>query len=478
MKRLGLHLGLVLVMALAGGWLGRRTLPSPPPSAPTRGPAPPVMPGMSGRTEAWRAQLAAVRAVPGSMSEIAWLKWAFAIPDEDVPAAIAALNPQVDFHALRYLYARWVKRNPAAAWESFRRSAIPAESSQFYPEAGQDSRDNLVYNRMTSSPRSLIAARMVASWIQTDPPAAAAFLRKFEDPTASEIEGIPLRRYERQRLEKMVSESDSGGPRPTIIDFAGQWASALANSAEGAQGRQLAGTVREWLERDAEAAGRWLLDLPQEQRALLNAQEVHYHLRETAPGTAAPLLLTLLHDNASSDEALVEQVHQALTPEAQRAKNLPTTTAIQSLQRWVHEDAPAALAYLDSMADSDFRAVLTGHAAGALVRIDPQAAVALLNEMPGDQALAVPELVRAWTATDAEATLRWVEHIEDPDLRAAGRETALLAWAAADPSRAVELATQSGDPALRANVIDAARQALRWNPAALRRWQAEQGIDE
>lgn len=460
---------IVAAAAAAGGWyFGSVPVQAEHSSGTRRIPLQAAARKMSGRTAAaWQMQLPAVRAVPGATSEIAWIKWAFAIPDADIPAAIARLNTKSDLHALRCLYSRWVKLDPQKAWASFRKSGIPVRVTHFYLSEREDG--GFPYSSMQTDPRSLIAARMLASWKSVDPAAAKAFAAKLAVSGSQEAKEMPVTSYEMKSI--MGDSTEAAGAKQTPAALADAAAQTLTLTQPEARRTKLTSAVREWLEKDTAAACHWIQQLPPEDRKLLGFDYLRWSMRDAPAATRAETLTVMLQDRTLSAEDFARvvgaRVYYEFSGDRQGVYN-----AAEAVREWAAQDPAAARKFVESMPDNDLKAVLAGEAAGTLVRTDVNAAVALLNQTGGDQVLALKGLMRGWMQSDVHAGLAWAGKIEDTAVRDACRETAATAIAASDPALALETARTITDAAIRQRIHAAVRNSLSWNPAALEQMQS------
>lgn len=253
----------------------------------------------------------------------------------------------------------------------------------------------------------------------------------------------------------------------------------LRQSPSGpAQAEAAASLFAAWAARDAPVAFAALdreaahLDLPAVLEALPRAARFQTGASSISQHIETGKLadhLNLLQGNSGDDSQLIEEARRANDPRQNHDGFSPIYTTVNALQQWAQSDPQAAIAFLDTIDDTSLRAVLTGQMAGALSRVDSAAAVALLNDMPGDQLQAVPLFAREWACIDAEATWRWAGRIDDPEMRAAARETVLSGLATSEPAHALRLARDSGDESLQQTTLHAVRAALQWNPGALNR---------
>ena len=140
---------------------------------------------------------------------------------------------------------------------------------------------------------------------------------------------------------------------------------------------------------------------------------------------------------------------------------------MQAARQWSSDAPAAARAWLATQPDNDLTATLTGAVAAGLVEKDPAAAIRMVNEMPGDQSLAVNQVLDAWIASDAAAAMDWVRRIDDPATRNAGLEKAALHMANVDAAMALETANSLPDEASRQFIYDVVKNGAQWNPAAL-----------
>jgi len=453
--------------AAAGlGWLAGTSAASAEakPGAQARESKPAASAGRSAVPLAWAQQIAAVRRVPGARAETAWIKWCFAIPDSDVPAAIAKLNPWSDFHALRCLYARWARLDPEAAWASFRKSAIPEDVQHFYLHEDENSpAHGLESSRLHSSARSLIASRMLVSMESRDPAAAKALAAKLRAPRSEDARDVPVRGFLSIEVDRLLSRATRDGD-PALPPAVAAAAAARVQDEEAKQ-PALEGAARRWLQSDPSAACAWLQQLPSEERSAFRLESLEWALHYATPADRTKTLFALLDARNVSSERIERAGREGRTSIG--GDSDAVANAIKAAAGWAAQDPAAAREWLTALPDGNMKAVLAGTVAGSLVRTDVNTAITLLNNTGGDQAVAVGALMRGWLETDARAALEWAGKIDDIPLRDTSRTTAALQLVGTDPALAIETARTVTDPAQRQSVFKQVQQSLSWNPAAL-----------
>jgi hypothetical protein len=463
---LWLHAGIAAAAAV-GGWLaGAASEPSQ-----TNGRIRQTPFTVAGNTlasssvPAWLTQIASVRSVAGEASEPAWVKWTFSIPDSEIPAAISKLNPHSDFHALRCLYARWVKIDPSAAWASFRGSNIPRESMHFGTFDETDLLAGLTSVRRLEHPRSLIGARMLHSWMAVDPAAARAFAEKLSIPGSAEGKQSGIYAYE---LDRLTGKTDANY-QPKNSQAPSEAAAAALNLPSGDERRSaLLSAAARWAGNDPVAAGVWLQQLSAEDRRMLDPESISLAMRAAPPADRAAAITAILQDRTLNGSQFSQAFENRLRPEYHSMGDVRALLAAASAVReWTQSDSGAALKWMQTLPDGDLKSLLAGNAAGTLVASDFAAAVNLVNQTGGDQQFAVKGLMAGWMEKDASAALVWVGKIEDPALRDAGREIAALHFTAIDPALAIETARTITDGAIRQKAYTNVSANLQWNPAAL-----------
>ena len=258
-------------------------------------------PASGKRTAEWRSALPAVRRVAGEASEEAWIRWALAIPDADLPAAIGRLNPHSDFHALRCLYSRWTRRDPPAAWAAFLMSDIPDQFNSFYLRPAGSR--GMGYSILSQTPRSLIAGRMMATWMNVDEKAARIFSAKLSDPTSPEAKAAKIARYELERAvgAKAAAPAEAAEAQATA---------ALALQVPSARGPAMEKALTKWMQTDATSACRWIAALPAEQRRELRFEYFSWAARSAKPAERVQAFTALL-EGRDLPAALVLEVVDA-----------------------------------------------------------------------------------------------------------------------------------------------------------------------
>ena len=412
----------------------------------------------------WEKQIAGVRRVPGARAETAWIKWCFAIPDADVPAAIAKLNPCSDFHALRCLYARWARLDPDAAWASFRQSSIPHSVHHFHYDESQTF-SFLRNAAVNASPRSLIASRMLASMESSDPAAAKAFAARLLVSGSDEARGVPMSGLLADEVNRLVGNpaaSDDPGTSPA------QSAAAAAARPDGpARSEALELAAQRWLQQDPSAACAWLQQLPPRDRKSLGSGNVEQMLSQVSPADRTRTLQAF-HDGREDGAVAATVDGKVDLHNILRGEPGLVAAASRAAVDWTRENPGAAMEWLATLRDGSLKASLTGAVAGAVARTDVNTAIGLLNDTGGDQSLAVGAFMRSWLESDARAALEWAESIDDASLRDIARSTAGVQLADADPVLALEIARTVTDSEQRQCIVRSAQFSLVWNPAALR----------
>jgi hypothetical protein len=420
----------------------------------------------------WRSQLPTLRTNTGAASESAWIKWAFALPDDALSAAIAELNPLTDFHPLRYLYARWVKVDPEAAWASFRRSTIPIVSKHYYiaPSLRRDS--GLVYGSLGTNPRSTIATVMLHAWKSVAEKEAVAFATTLTVAGTPESKAIPVNSYELKRILGEVAPTTPPGHKDTAT-WTSEAEAAMATPDRENRITTLNTALRQWMAVDPESASQWLRDLPHDQRTRLDLQGLAAAVKQAPSSTLAHTAVLLLGDDSHAEVKMDQLQKQMATgihgdPIPSMA---PLVLAVRSVSAWTVESPGEALGFVGSITDEPLKAALTGEAAGVLLRHDPGAAIALVNGLGSHQEVALQGLVRAWTEIDARASLDWVAQITDVSLRDACRDQVSRMLVNQDPDLALEAALGISDPHASREVRHLLLSSQAWNPAALARWR-------
>ncbi len=463
----------VAIAAAAAGWLTAvATAPSPPAQPETPLQSAPAPPRIAAADADWRSQLPTLRTTTGAASECAWIKWAFSMPDDALPAAIAELNPLTDFHPLRCLYARWVKIDPTAAWASFRRSSIPIATKHFHVSTSLRRDSGLAYGSLITNPRSTIAAVMLTAWKSVAEKEAVAFAATLTVAGTPEAKAIPVNSYDMKRLLGEVAP-----PPPPAHKDAATWASevdaAMAGSDRESRNKTVNTALGQWMEADPAGASQWLGGLPAEQRSALDLQSLAAVAKHGPPSTLAHTAVLLLGQDWNPEDKIDHLNSRMITGihGASISSTDPLVLATRSVAAWTAEAPEAALGFVSSLTDEPLKAVLTGAAAGILLRNDPAGAIALVNGLENHQEAALQGLMRAWVETDARAGLDWATRIEDASLRDACLEQVSKMLVNQDPDLALQAAVGISDKTVRQNVHQMIVSSLTWNPAALARWR-------
>lgn len=422
-------------------------------------------------------ELAAVRAVPGASCEIAWVQWAMGIADGDIPMAISRLNPNSDFHALRYLYARWTKLDPKAAWASFYQSGIPGQSNHFYNPANSEYAESwtspgLQGSSIQEQPRSLIASRMLVCWNEVDPEGAKALAAKLKGKSSPEAVAAGVEGY-------YIDSALSGkvDQTPLTADQCVEKAAEAKTLPEGASERYNAirNTMNQWMATDSAAAGEWFKTLSVQDRASVDMGAALASMSALPPEQRANFALLCL-EPGSRDLPTAFDPGQTFDPTRFSSdwENSPSRKAGDAfLREWAARDPAAASAWLNNLPENDQKSTLTARTAAAMVAKDEAGAIALLNNMEGDQQQALVTFMSSWAASDAEASLQWAAKIQDGQTRDNCLATASSSLAATYPEQALEAAVGITNPELRARIFSRVEQNLSWNPAAQAQLRAQ-----
>lgn len=469
MKITGWPTLLVLLCGVLGYLAGR---PSPPPftshqSVPFTDSAGPL----SRSAAPWKTQLAAARLAPASRSERAWIKWAFAVPDAEIPAAVARLNPLADFHALRLLFARWVQLDAASAWKAFDALPIPERNVTWY---GDHEEDGLAMGNSShlNDPRAVIIGRMLHSWHRIEPASAMAYAKKLK--AEREAGGRDHSGYAEYQIKQFIEDNNpsktAGG---NMAAPAEQAVLDLALPASYERKTTLRKTLEQWAGQDGEAAARWFLALPEAQRIGLDFELwVDSTFRKSPPALKSEILASGLRTLGISRENITAFLRIPKGQEGMHPESYETTARLrqsaEALNQWAVKDPAAAQSWLAAQPEDALKSLLSGELAGTLSRTSPSAAIALLKDLPDEQLpTAVVGLTAGWMQKDAAACAAWVAKIGDPETREACQQTMARSIMASDPALALRLSTQITDETVRREIQNTITNGLSWNPAGL-----------
>lgn len=418
-------------------------------------------------TEEWMAALPAVRTVPGSASETAWIQWAMAISDADIPAAVASLNPLSDFKVLGFLYSRWVKLDPQAAWAAFRQSTIPADATNFFlPNIGEDE-DAFVSYRLTSHPRDNIVEMMLHAWMATDSAACLAFVKQLEDYHSAVSKEVGAQYYILERIKASNSGDGQAEARSSLAEAAKQ---AAAHRGGRVVSDEFCGALLKWLKHDTRAACLWMKELPPETRKELDFNDLEYYMELTPAKLRMETTMALLEGRERlSDQNMMDVSRELEDLQGPGIDERGIFLAAKSIREWAGEDSVAARAYVNALPEGNLRTLLTGQLAGELVKTDANAAIALVNQVEGEQRYALAGLVNGWVQQDSAACLAWLGKINDPEFTNTSYATVAERLSTAQPTVAVETALKITDPAMRRNSLEQIKRNLNWNPALVNR---------
>jgi len=458
---------------LLGGVLGYVFSPPSTGPQPVRTAALPSPPATSQPIQppAWKAQLAAARKAPASRSEAAWVKWSFAVPDADIAAAVAGLNPLTDFHALRVLFSRWVGLDPTAAWNAFNALPIPKSHMSWYGDHESESL-SISGSTLQDNPRSLIMGRMLYSWHRHDPAAALAYAQKLK----IELGGKGPSSYGPgdYQITEFIREKSLAATAPGALpDLAADVAAAASLPASDINQKTLRNSLEKWAGQDADAAARWLLTLPEKDRAGLKlGLSADSIFSKSSPALKTEILITGLRSDGISPEQLGH--FRSIPKDRWGMISLSYNTNYQieksaaALEQWTSQDPAAAQAWLASQPEDELKTFLTGEMAGTLSRTSPNDAIALLKDLPDDQLpSAVGGLASGWMQKDAAACAAWVAKIDDPATREACQQAMARSIMSSDPALALRLSLQITDESVRRDIQQKITQGLSWNPAGL-----------
>ena len=424
----------------------------------------------------WKSQLTAVREAPASRSETAWVKWAFAVPDAEIADAISSLNPRADLHALRLLFARWVQLDAAAAWKAFDDLPIPENNHTWY---GGHDEDGLSMNSSSlhNTPRALIIGRMLHSWHRNDPAEALAYSKKIK--SERDRKGYSDSGYGAYQISQFIMEKTSPATAGGILpDSAAEVAAAFSQPASDTKQKTLRTTLEKWAGQDSDAAARWLLALPEEERRSLKlGLSADAVFGKSSAALKAEILASGLRETGISQENISGFLKIPRGQEGRYANpnryesyetNYQLRKSAETLNQWATKNPAAAQSWLAAQPEDALKFFLSGELAGTLSRTSPSAAIALLKDLPDDQLpVAVAGLTAGWMQKDAAACAAWVAKIDDAATRDACQQTMARSIMAADPALALRLSTQITDETARREIQKAITQGLSWNPIGL-----------
>jgi hypothetical protein len=462
-----------LMGSLLGGALGYGFSPPSAGPQPVRVAAHPPLPATSQPSPppAWNAQLAAVRKAPASRSEAAWVKWAFAVPDADLAAAVAGLNPLSDFHALRVLFCRWVGLDPTAAWNAF--NAIPIPKSHLSWFGDQESELlSISGSILQHNPRALIMGRMLYSWHRHDPAAALAYAQKLKVEWGGK--GPSSYSPGDYQITEFIREKSLAATAPGALPaLAAEVAAAASLPDSYTKQKTLQSILKKWAGQDADAAARWLLTLPEKDRAGLKlGLSADSIFSKSAPALKTEILITGLRSDGVTPEQLGH--FRSIPKDRWGMISLSYNTNYQieksaaALEQWTSQDPAAVQAWLASQPEDELKTFLTGEMAGTLSRTSPNDAIALLKDLPDDQLpSAVGGLASGWMQKDAAACVAWVAKIDDPATRESCQQAMARSIMSSDPALALRLSLQITDETVRRVIQQNITNGLDWNPAGL-----------
>jgi len=456
MKRLVIPGVIVLAAAAAGWFMGTQSAPDNSPAREGRTlTTRDKVPRGSGVVSAWARRLDSVRKTPATRADEAWAKWAFSVPDAEVPDAIARLDPYADFTALRCLYARWAGFDARAARASFKESKIPRRVRNFSRGMSDVPSPGLINGTMGSYPRGSVATAMLHSMAAQDAEGVKALAQRIAVTGSPESKEFP----DVWHLQPFLGEETKDAE--TVAEAAANAAKAAA-LREDAPGRheELRTAVKDWVQKDGAAAGAWLRQLPVNELAKFSPEDI---LRAFRQGPAT--------DAAMTAAALLEARRAEGRENGRSGEDLRLT--VELFRDWAGGDMAAAKQYLEKVGDSDLKATLTGAVAGELVRTDINAALKMLEEVEGDTVKAIVPMMHTWMKNDARAALAWAARIEDAELREKVTGDAASSLAIVDADAALQLAGGITDATVRRQIYKEVRSLMWWNPAGLRALQEQ-----
>ena len=419
---------------------------------------------------AWKSQLKAARLAPASRSETAWVKWAFAVPDEEIGNAISSLNPRADFHALRVLFSRWAQLDADAAWKAFAAIPIPEINLTFYGDSGAGL--EIGAGNFQNNPRGLIMGRMLYSLHRHDPAAAMARAKKLK--ADNEAKRKSDSNYADYPIIQFIEEHSSPASDAEMLsDPAKQILDVLSQPASDGKQKTLRTTLEKWAGEDADGAARWLLSLPEgERRDLKLGLSADSIFRKSSPSLKSELLASGLRSTGLSQEHIatflrIPKGQEGMHPESYNI-NYQLKQSAAALDQWAARDPMTAQSWLATQPDDALKPFLTGELAGTLSRTSPRDAIALLADLPDENLpVAVAGLTSGWMQKDATACAAWVAKIDDPATRDSCQQTMARSIMTSDPALALRISTQITDATVRQEIQKTITRGLSWNPAAL-----------
>ncbi|MEO6568761.1 MAG: hypothetical protein ABIO94_08345 [Opitutaceae bacterium] len=150
-----------------------------------------------------------------------------------------------------------------------------------------------------------------------------------------------------------------------------------------------------WIQRDANAALTWSLDLSDPNAANLARRAVARELVRENPRGALNRIQAFPADNRRDDLVAI------------------------AAAAWAHQDPEAATSWLREQPDNNLRRRLTSSVAFEIAQISPSRAITLAETLPAgrDRWLIFSAIAQTWVAVDQNAAFAWANKLEAPDAR-------------------------------------------------------------
>jgi hypothetical protein len=364
-----------------------------------------------------------------------------------------------------------VQLDPAAAWKAFNALPIPETNLTWYMDHDRESL-SLSSGSLQDNPRKLIMGRMLHSWHRNDPTAALAYAQKLK--AESPGKGPHDSGYDDDQISGFIREK-SVPPTEAASNFnlEAEVAAAVSLPDSDIKQKTLKSTLKKWAGQDADAAARWLLALPAEDRAGLKlGVAVDTIFSKSAPALRAEIFATSLRGSGISQEQInlfrtIPRNEIGGHPESYQT-NLQIKQSAAALEQWASLDPAAAQVWLAAQPEDALKSFLSGEMAGTLSRTSPNDAIALLKDLPDDQLpAAVTSLASGWIQKDAAACAAWVAKIDDPATLESCQQAMARSIMSSDPALALRLSLQITDESVRRDIQQKITNGLDWNPAGL-----------
>lgn len=328
--------------------------------------------------------------------------------------------------ALTGAVQEWAKTDPGAAMAWIRsrpadrlRGDLVTKAMAGFAEANPAGAAAYVLSSLEGKEKGEAARVVAENWMQTDFPAAKAWVEQLPRELAREVG---------PRLLGTWSDRDPAG----AVAF------VYKTQADGTGGRggdwMLRGVMSEWATRDFEAAKNWVVTLPAGQmRDAVLAGLLSERRWGPGGGSGADI----------DPRAALELITQLGGTDSESRRNAMS----EQLQRWARDDFDGAALWARNQPDRKLAGELLSGALRELASYDPQRAVRALPTLSSDaQISAGKAIAESWAQQDPAAAARWVATWPPTEASMEAQREIAARWARQDARAALAwLETQTPD---------------------------------